>query len=54
MEPENLSEAEERVAEEVKLDVTCECDEPNDEDDDSDEVEADMSNIEPGFNPDEY
>ena len=40
---ENLTELEEKVAEEVKLDVKCEC-EPNDCDDDSDKDARDMSN----------
>lgn len=36
-----------------RLDVKCVC-EPNETDDDSNLLEADMSNVEPGFNPDNF
>jgi len=42
-----------RAEQKGKLSVRCEC-EPNDCDDDSDKVEVDTSNIEPGFNPDKF
>lgn len=41
---ENLSELEEEVAQEVKLKVECQCDEPNLTDDDSDKDAPDSSN----------